>query len=248
MNTIRFTQLLEKSFRADPEQLQGGRVWRLERPRPLAPLLEKTLESDEERELYGGSFEAWPGNVWELLDTHGLHRPLLGAHWDGFGPVSWSAGLVAIETGGRAYLCVWDELESYRLVAAVSPAGDSPVLARVVCDLLAGGSLVGHPPHNLTNYVPALLDRRAVEAAFAALVDSTNSWGELADEHFGRLVEPNHLQRSLDLLQRLPRLDDRAAVDAWLEDHDANDGSDLPEAARRTLLSEFLDRGYEEAA
>ena len=143
----------------------------------------------------------------------------MSAHWDGFGPVSWSAGLVAIETGGRAYLCVWDELESYRLIAAIAPAGNSRTLAAVVTELLADGWLVGHPPHNLINYVPELLDRGAVEGAFAALVDSTNSWGELADEHFGRLVEPNHLQRSLDLLEGLPRLDDEAAVAAWLEEH-----------------------------
>jgi hypothetical protein len=200
------------------------------------------------RDLYGGSFEAWPGNVWELLETYGLHRPLLSAHWDGFGPISWSAGLAAIETGGRAYLCVWDEFDSYRLLTAVAPAGNSPTLAAVVTDLVAGGSLVGHPPHNLTNHAPELLDRAAIEAAFAALVDSTNSWGDLADEHFGRLVESNHLQRCLDLLQGLPRLDDDGAVAAWLEAHDRNDGSDLPDLARRKLLSEFLDRGYEEAA
>jgi len=58
MNTIRLTQLLEKAFRADPEQLHGGRVWRLKRPRPLAPVLEKTLDGGEERDLYGGTLEA----------------------------------------------------------------------------------------------------------------------------------------------------------------------------------------------
>jgi hypothetical protein len=248
MNTDRLNQLLEKAFRAEPERLNGGKVWRLKRPRPLAPLLDSVLDTEEERELYGGSFEAWPGNISELLEGYGLHRPLLGADWDGFGPVSWSAGLTAIETGSRVYLCVWDELGSYRLVAAVAPAGNSPTLAAVVSELLAGGALVGHPPHNLTNYAPELLDRRAVEAALAALVDSTNGWGELADEHFGRLVEPDHLQRCLDLLQGLPRLDDRDAVAAWLEQHDGNDGSDLPEPARRRLLTEFLDSAYEEAA
>ena len=58
MNTIRLTQLLEKAFRADPERLHGGRVWRLKRPRPLAPVLEKTLDGGEERDLYGGTLEA----------------------------------------------------------------------------------------------------------------------------------------------------------------------------------------------
>jgi hypothetical protein len=118
MNTDRLTELLEKAFRADPERLHGGKVWRLKRPRPLAPLLNKVLDTEQERDLCGGSFEAWPGTVWELLETHRLHRPLLNVHWDGFGPVSWSAGLAAIETGRRTCLCVWDEFESYRLLAA----------------------------------------------------------------------------------------------------------------------------------
>jgi hypothetical protein len=246
MNTIRFTQLLEQTFKGAPEQLHGAEVWRLKRPRPLAPILEKVLDTDEERELYAGTFEAWPGNVHELLDGEGLRRPLLSVHWDGFGPISWSAGLDAIETGSRTCVCVWDEEESYRLLAAVAPARDSPALASVVAGLLSGGSLVHHVPHNVTNYVPGLLDRAAVEDAFAGLLDLDGGWGSLATEHHGRLVEPNHLQRCLDLLHQLPRLDDREAMEHWLKEYD--DGPDLPEPARRKLLSEFLDLGYEEAA
>jgi hypothetical protein len=92
-----------------------------------------------------------------------------------------------------------------------------------------------------------LLSRSALENAFARLLDLYSGWGALADEHFGRIVEPNHLQRCLDLLDDLPRLDDEGALDAWLERIE-DDGSDLAEPARRLLLKEFLDRGYEEAA
>ena len=174
-------------------------------------------------------------------------RSLLTFNWDGFGPVSWSAGLVAIETGGVAYVCKWDELDSYQLLAAVSPAGDTAGLAQVVANEVAGGSVIQHPPHNVWNNAPQLLDRAAVEDAFAKLLDNSGGWGALADEHFGRIVEPNHLRRCLDMLEGLPRLDDQDALDAWLERIE-DDGSDLAEPARRLLLKEFLDRGYEDAA
>jgi hypothetical protein len=244
MNTIRFARLLESTLKGVPESLQGAQVWRLKRPRPLAPLMEKSLDTDEERELYAGSFEDWPGHVWELLDEHGLCRSILGVLWDGFGPVSWGAGLVVIEIGGRAYLCVWDEEESYRLLAAVAPSSATAALRALVTEHLAGGSLVYHVPHYVTNHAPDLLDRAAVEDAFARLLDLTEGWGDLATEHYGRLVEPNHLRRCLDLLDRLPRLDDETSS-FWSE---SDDGSDLPEQARRQLLREFLDSGYREAA
>jgi hypothetical protein len=248
MNIDRFNRLLERTFqRAKLEHLDGGQVQKLPKPRPLAPLLDKALEGADEVEEYARSFEAWPGNVEELLRHHGLRRSLLTFNWDGFGPVSWSAGIVAIETGGHAYVCKWDELESYQLLAAVTPAGDSAALAHVVLAELAGGAVVQHPPHHVWNDAPQLHDRAAIEDAFARLLDSHSGWGALADEHFGRIVEPNHLQRCLDLLEGLPRLDDDDALDAWLERIE-DDGSDLSEPARRLLLKEFLDRGYEDAA
>jgi hypothetical protein len=103
MKIDRFNQLLERAFKnTRPEPVHGEQVRRLHKPRPLAPLLDKALEGEDEIELYAGTFEAWPGNVEELLEQQGLRRSLLTVNWDGFGPVSWSAGLVAIETDGRA--------------------------------------------------------------------------------------------------------------------------------------------------
>jgi hypothetical protein len=128
----------------------------------------------------------------------------------------------------------------------VSSAGNTDALAQLVDDELVRGSVVLRPPHHLWNDAPELLDREAIEDAFASLLDRTNGWGMLADEHFGRIVEPNHLQRCLDLLEGLPQLDDDEALSAWLERIE-DDGSDLSGPARRLLLSEFLDRGYEES-
>jgi hypothetical protein len=102
-------------------------------------------------------------------------------------------------------------------------------------------------PHEIRNYAPAIIGRGQIEDAFFKLTTSTGGWSALADEHFGRVVEPNHLRRCLDLLERLPRLDDEEALSAWVERIE-DDGSDLTEPARRLLLKEFLDRGYEGAA
>jgi hypothetical protein len=246
MDIDRFTKSLERAFaRTSATELGGVEVWELRKPRPLAPLLDKALQGEEEREPYEGTFQDWPGNVQEILDQHGLHRRLVTLNWDGFGPVSWSAGVVVIEAGGRAYLCSWDELESYQLHAAVGSVGDSDALRELVGDLLSSGSLVQHVPHYVWNYAPELLDRQTIEDAFARQLDASEGWGALAEEHYGRIVEPNHLQRCLDILQRLPRLDE---LDAWLDEREDDDGSDLPEPARRALLREFLDGGYEEVA
>jgi hypothetical protein len=94
MNIDYFNQLLDRTFkRTKPKLMHGEGVRRLRKPRPLAPILDQTLEGDEVTE-YAGSFEAWPGNVEELLGQQGLMRSLLTFNSDGFGPISWSAGLV----------------------------------------------------------------------------------------------------------------------------------------------------------
>jgi len=72
-----------------------------------------------------------------------------------------------------------------------------------------------------------------------------SAWNELAEEHFGRIVEPDHLERSLDALRRLPRLDDPDAVSAYLEDDDA---PELDEKAKRTLFEEWFVSTYEISA
>jgi hypothetical protein len=248
MNIDRFTLLLETAFKHTTSvQVHDTQVRRLGKPRPLAPLLDEALEGEDDPDEYTGTFGDWPGNARELLESRGLARSLLTLHWDGFGPVSWSAGLVVIETGGHTYVCKWDELESYQLLAVVRATGNTAGLAQIVVDAIAGGALVQHPPHYIWNLAPRLLDRAVLEDAFAKLLDTNEGWGSLAEEHFGRIVEPNHLRRCLDMLDDLPRHDDQHALDIWLKRVD-DDGSDLSEPARRLLLKEFIDRGYEEAA
>jgi hypothetical protein len=72
MNIDRFNLLLEKAFKnTTSEQVHDTQVRSLRTPRPLAPLLDKALEGEDDPDGYAGTFEAWPGNVEELLETQG---------------------------------------------------------------------------------------------------------------------------------------------------------------------------------
>ena len=78
MNIDQFNQLLEQQFKITAsEQVHDAQVWRLRKPRSLAPLLDKALEGEDELDEFAGTFEAWPGNVWALLEQHGLAPSLL---------------------------------------------------------------------------------------------------------------------------------------------------------------------------
>jgi hypothetical protein len=126
-----FDRLLARTFaKAETMYIGAAQVQTLTKPKPLAATLERTLEGEEELELYSGTFEGWPGNVQELLDEHGLRQHLLGFSFDGFGPMSWACGLETIETDGFSYVVFWDALESYRLLARVSPVGHRDGLRR----------------------------------------------------------------------------------------------------------------------
>ena len=112
-------------------------------------------------------------------------------------------------------------------------------------EAIANGTLVSSVPHNIFNDEPELLARDLFLDAFTGLLNRTDGWGALADDHFGRLVEPNHLQRSLDILSTLPPISDSKALDAWI-DQAQGDSSDLTPEARRLLLDDVLDTRYEE--
>jgi hypothetical protein len=91
---------LERDFRASPRRYGSSLVIERRRPFPLAQVMNATL-SEEERECWG-DLEAWPGSVSQILEEHGVgENSLLGFYWDGFGPMSWVAGLNLIGSGRR---------------------------------------------------------------------------------------------------------------------------------------------------
>jgi hypothetical protein len=243
-----FERLLAARFaRTKTTGTVGAVVQTLAKPASLSTFLERTLNTEEERDLYGGTFEAWPGNVHELLDDQSddLRRGLVVFSWDGWGPVSSAAGFETTDIGGSSYVLFWDEIEGHRVLAAVTPTGDVNGIRSVVHATIAGHTYLHSVPHDVFNDAPSVIDRPFLEGAFTALLDNTCGWGELADEHFARIVEPNHLQRCMDMFTGLRRLDNDEGWAEWIEAIDDNDGSDLSHEARRKLLREYLDKGYE---
>ena len=122
MNINLIERLLDAELaKTEATYMNGACVQTLKKPVLMAEMLERTLNTDEERALYSGTFEAWPGNVHEYLDSQGLRTALFTLAWDGFGPVSWACGVETIESGGYSYVAFWDELEGHQLFARVTP-------------------------------------------------------------------------------------------------------------------------------
>lgn len=223
-------------------------IWR-RKPVLLWQYLEDALEGEEELEQYGDTLECWPAHVMELLD--GRLHDLLFFYWDGLGPTSSVAGLQMLELGGRGYLAYWNETESYQAVAALEGWRDELVLSAAVKEILRkngwphGIGMFGSVPTETTNRMPNLLPEAVVRQAYFDFLqwqerDQGDAWALLAEEHFGRIVEPNHLRRSLDILHR-------AVEDSWLEDLEA-ESSGFDDDFRQRLFDEWFETTYEVVA
>lgn len=67
------------------------------------------------------------------------------------------------------------------------------------------GFFSGSLPNGTDNRSPDLLPTSVVRQAYFDWLqwhEDGSAWNELAEEHFGRIVEPDHLERSLDVLRR----------------------------------------------
>lgn len=107
-----------------------------------------------------------------------------------------------------------------------------------------GVHLVGSLPQETTNRAPDLVSRATVRQAYFDLSQrwerkEGNAWISLAEEHYGRIVEPNHLQRCLDILSGLPRLGDSDALDRWLAERKAESEA-MSDEARQRLFDEWF--------
>jgi hypothetical protein len=243
---------LAGSLRARPEQVGESVVVHRRKPLSLAPAMEGAMTQDELDEY--GDLAGWPGSVAELLDSVDARVPLLGFYWESLGPMSWVAGIVVVGTGQRRYLGAWDETESYRVFAAVEPWDDPAALSAAVSSYLVvngrrhGDGLFGSLPREVSNHRPDLLPTEVVKQALFDHMEwaegvHPGAWAMFASEHYGRMVEPNHLQRSLDILETLPSLDN---IDAWFEELERESAA-MSQEARQRLFDEWFATAYEEA-
>jgi hypothetical protein len=252
MNWQQVEQKLAGSFRARPERIGESVVIHRRQPLSLATVLDGAM-TEEERDEHG-DLESWPGNVAEVLNGVDAQISLLGFYWESLGPMSWVAGMIIVGTGRRRYLGVWDEVESYRVFAAVEPWDDPTALSAAVRSYLVvngrrhGDGVFGSLPHEVTNQRPDLLPTTVVKQALFDYMEWAESvdpgaWATFASEHYGRIVEPNHIQRSLDILETLPSLD---SIGDWLEDLERESAA-MSDEARQRLFDEWFTGTYEAA-
>lgn len=255
MHWQRVERRLERAFSAQPRRFGSTIVVERRKPFKLAAAMNEALSDEEQEE--SGDLEAWPGSLSELLAEQGIEeRRLLDLYWDGFGPTSWVAGVVSIGNRRRRYLCYWNELESYLALAAIEPWDDPLALSGTVRRLLDrngnafGVDVFGSLPTETTNHAPELIPEPVVRQAYFDLLDywereQGGAWLTVAEDYYGRLVEPNHLQRCLDLLETLPQLDEQEGVGSWLAERDAESDA-LPLEARQRLFDEWFAGAYAE--
>jgi hypothetical protein len=139
--------------------------------------------------------------------------------------------------------------------AAVEPWDDAVALAATVSSYLVvngrkhGDGLFGSLPHEVSNHRPDLLPTPAVKQALFDYMEwaesvAPGSWAMLASDHYGRIVEPNHLRRSLDILETLPPLE---SFDEWQEDL-ARESAAMSYEARWRLFDEWFSTSLEGVA
>jgi hypothetical protein len=240
---------LERSFTSIPLEYGTARVVERDEPYELAAWILPRPEPTSYRDVASRH-----GNVVYALEQVGIEtRRLLELVWDGFGPVSFGAGLDLVGSGPQRYLCWWDEDESYRAVAAIFPWWDCVAISRTISRVLSqvgegfGLELFRRLPDEMTNRSPDLVLGDVLKPAFSGAMqvlqyERGDAWLSLAEEHFGRVVEPDHLQRCLDVMQYVfdgqrPSLDD--GVDQRIAESSA-----MPTQARRRLLDEWFAATY----
>ena len=194
-----------KAFDAEPLWYGEARVVERDEPFELAGLVRAADAPRSHPDVV-----CRQGNVEAALERIGVGRHrLLWLLWDDPGSATYECGLDLVGSSRQRYLCWWDEEESYRAVAAISPWNDPAAVSNTVyrvlsCDGAAFGlESFDRLPDETRNASPDLVDRAALEQAYFDAMElwqreRGDAWVGLAEEHFGRVVEPNQLQRSLD--------------------------------------------------
>ena len=239
---------LERAFRSAPLSYGTGRVRERRKPFELAQTILPAGKPQSYRDCRHG-------DVLEELERLGVAtRRLLSLAWEGFGPVSRVAGLDLVGDGPQRYLCWWDEDDSYRAVAAVFPWWDGVAVSRTVSRVICrardgfGLELFGRLPDETINRSPDLVSASVLARAYLGVMRVWDRWGRepwvnLAELHFGRIVEPNHLQWCLDQLELVLGSAENFRQELAAR---AAENAAMPEQARVGLVEEWFRTTYEE--
>ena len=241
---------LNSAFSTEAVKLDAGIIFLPTKPFNLNKLAEELATTDEE--LYAVE----DGEVRELLRENWSIEKLLTFVWDSFGPMSSAAVIELLDTrDSKVFICLIEEMEPWRVVAALEPKNKKELYSRLFknlilesdfdCDRLSFGSL----PTRTVNYAPHLILSEAIKESYwkwmewAVDADYTN-WVDLRDEVIGSLKEPNHLKRSLEILRELPK--GLGQIEEYLAKQ-KEESREMSLEERRHLLKVYFAMSYSEA-
>jgi hypothetical protein len=211
------------------------------RGRVLAPLEPFGLRTPIQEAAEGVVLKLDPYAEW--LPSH----TLLYFYWDSFGPVSFDATIALVDLGVTGTLAYYiTEYAPPYAFALIQPGGDTDIWPAFVVNLFRdngesyGIELFGGLPCETFNGRPDLVSPVALREAFWQWIVGREAvgrpqWGDLRDQMIESLEQPNPLQRSSDLLQRVARLGIDGFLAATEPEH-----VDLPEDDRRRILENYF--------
>ena len=211
------------------------------RGRVLAPLEPFGLRTPIQEAAEGVVLKLDPYAEW--LPSH----TLLYFYWDSFGPMSFDATIALVDLGVTGTLAYYiTEYAPPYAFALIQPGGDTDIWPAFVVNLFRdngesyGIELFGGLPCQTFNSRPDLVSPVALREAFWQWIEGREAvgqpqWEDLRDQMIESLEQPNPLQRSSDLLQRVARLGIDGFLAATEPEH-----VDLPEDDRRRILENYF--------
>ena len=211
------------------------------RGRVLAPLEPFGLRTPIQEAAEGVVLKLDPYAEWLPSDT------LLYFYGDSFGPISFDATIALVDLGVTGTLAYYiTEYAPPCAFALIQPGGDTDIWPAFVVNLFRdngesyGIELFGGLPCETFNGRPDLVSPVALREAFWQWIVGREAvgrpqWGDLRDQMIESLEQPNPLQRSSDLLQRVARLGIDGFLAATEPEH-----VDLPEDDRRRILENYF--------
>ncbi len=224
------------------------------------PEAEEDWESDELEELFEElASPEGAARALELIEEGWDTESLLSFWWDAFGPMSSSAGLLALDVGdGRRYVLAHIEEQPLYAVAAIEPGTASGTYEPFILSLLSdngnsyGIDLFGSLPSGIENHRPDLIPWRIILESCREWMDwaaeniGPEVWADLRDSLVNELLEPDNLQRSLRMLKQMaPFLRNPEALRGWLQERE-QEGEDLSEDDKSLIFELYFTGSYVE--
>jgi hypothetical protein len=188
--------------------------------------------------------------VFTFLDLEVL--PIVSLEWDGFGPCSSGVQYCALRNlGGFDFVYRWDETSGYP-IAAVQPTGIESLehlARRVMYDEFLGVELQSLPSRILNSgedvlsplwFRQTIYDALERHSRYPDSYAAPTGWNELRDSIVNDLLYPDHLRKSMAVLEE-------AVLGPVREDEfdvDEDESGEITEKEKWALVDTYLTKAY----